>query len=292
MTMQKHYTVEEWLRHIVLGILLLLTLFPFIFMVISSFKSNPQFYRTFWLPAFPLHFSNYAEAGVILGRFLFNSMLVSASSLIITIVLATLASYAFAREEFPGRRLLFGSVVSLLLVPAVVTLVPTFIVVKNFPYFWAAEADTRGLLNTYWAMILPYASGGLALTTFVLTNFFRGIPNEFFESARIDGAGDRSVIAHILLPLSRPILGTVAIIHLLGTWNNFIWPLVSVTDPDRSVVTTGLMLFVSQVNTFNSNIRYGPMFAGYTVAALPLLVLFFFFTRAFMRGMTSGALKM
>ena len=261
-------------------------------MVITSLKSNPQFYRNFWLPAFPLHFSNYAESGMLLGRFLFNSILVSGSSLVITIGLSIFSSYAFAREEFPGRRLLFGAVVGLLLIPAVVTLVPTFIVVKNFPYFWASETHTRGLLNTYWAMILPYASGGLALATFVFTNFFRAIPNEFFESARIDGAGDRSVITHILLPLSRPILGTVAIIHLLGTWNNFIWPLICITDPDRSVITTGVLLFATQVSSFSSNIRYGPMFAGYTVAALPLLILFFFFTRAFMRGMTSGALKL
>lgn len=294
MSAKDYNPLVKGIRTVLLGTLLALTLLPFAFMIVTSLKSNPQFYRNFWLPDFPLHPSNYAEAWNILRRCVFNSLWVSGSSLAITLTLGTLSSYAFARETFPGRNLLFCAVVGLLLVPAVVTLIPTFVVVKNFPYFWTTrlEPHHNGLLNTYWALILPYGSGGLALAIFVLTNFFRTLPGALFESARIDGARDRAIFAHILLPLSKPIFGTVAIIHLLGTWNNFIWPLICMTDPERSVVTTGLMLFISQVSSYSFNFRYGPLFAGYTVAAIPLLLLFFLFTRAFMRGMTSGALKM
>ncbi len=291
MSREENLIVRLFLR-LLLGVLLFLTLFPFIFMVITSLKSNPQFYRNFWLPSLPFHFSNYSEAWTILQRYLFNSFWTSGLSLVLTLIFSVLASYAFAREEFPGRRILFASVVCLLLVPAVVTLVPTFVVVKNFPYFWTTEAEGNGLLNTYWALIFPYTSSGLALGIFVITNYMRTLPGALFECARLDGAGDGAVMLHILLPLSIPILGAVSIIHLLGTWNNFIWPLICITDPDHAVVTTGLLLFVSQVSAFNFNYRYGPLFAGYTVAALPLLVLFFCCTRSFMRGMTSGALKM
>ena len=160
--------------------------------------------------------------------------------------------------------------------PAVLTLVPSFLLVKQL-----------GLLNSYWAMILPYVAFGQVFAIFVFRSFFAGLSEELFESARLDGAGHWALYWHIVLPLSRPVFSVVIIMNVLGTWNNFLWPYIVNTDDRHHVLASGL--YTMAVSSISAD--FGTMFAAYTMSSIPLLVLFIYATKPFIRGLTSGALK-
>jgi ABC-type glycerol-3-phosphate transport system permease component len=143
------------------------------------------------------------------------------------------------------------------------------------------------LLNSYWALILPNIAGGQVLAIFLLRGFFASLPEELFESARMDGAGMFQVYRNIALPLSRPILSVIAITTFLSCWNEFLWPLVTINIDAVKPITTGLLQFNSQYGS-----QTGILFASYVLSSLPLVVLFLFASSTFVKGITSGALKM
>lgn len=266
--------------HLTLILLLLLTFYPFLFMLITSFKSVPQFYQNFWNIAQPFHWENYAEAWEIIQRFIWNSIIVSGITLIGVLTLGSITAYIFARFDFWGKSFLFYMIITLLMIPGILTLVPTFMTVKQL-----------GLLNTRWVMILPYISGGQVFAIFLLRSFFESLPRDLFDAATIDGCPEHRILWHIVLPLSRPILGTVAIINLIATWNEFIWLFVTLQSQDKFVLPVGLLSYFSISANLVNGVKYGTMFAGYTIAALPLLILFLFTMRAFIKGLSSGAMK-
>ncbi|NOZ27518.1 MAG: carbohydrate ABC transporter permease [Chloroflexi bacterium] len=155
------------------------------------------------------------------------------------------------------------------------TLAPRFILVRNL-----------GLLNHPLALILPWIAGGQVLSTWLMRTYFQSIPAELFEAARIDGASDLHVFRLVAVPLARPMLATIAISTLIGTWNDLIWPLVTISDRRWMPLAQGLVQFSSSFET-----EWGPLFAGYVIASLPLLVVFIFTARYFVAGLTSGAIK-
>ncbi|MBI5091886.1 MAG: carbohydrate ABC transporter permease [Candidatus Hydrogenedentes bacterium] len=256
-------------------LILFLTFFPFVFLVITSLKDTHQFYHTFWLPAWPMTWSNYTQAFTDLNGYILNSIFVTATSIFGIVVCSTITGFLFARYRFPGRELLYYMMLAMLMVPGALMLIPQFVWVQQL-----------GLLNTYSVMVLPYIAGMQVMGMFLLRSFFSQIDQALFESAQVDGAGVFREIWHIALPLSKPVLGVVAIMSALGVWNSFLWPLVTVSGEDVMVLTVGMLRYNGRVAH-----QYGPMFAGYVISAIPLGILFVFFTRAFMRGITSGALK-
>lgn len=262
--------------HIVLGFLVFFTFYLLVFLFITSFKDIFQFVYHFWGVTFPLHFSNYVDAWGQVYPYLLNSAVVSISSLAGVLILASLSAYAFARFSFPGKEILFFAIISLLMIPWILTLIPRFLLVRDL-----------GLLNTRWALILNYVAGGQIFAIFILRSFFASLPEEFFEAARIDGASEIQCFVKILLPLSKPILITIAIMNLINTWNNYIWPLVTLSDDKLWTIPLGLFAFQGRYATL-----WGPLFAGYLIASIPLIVLFFFTMRYFIAGLSSGALKM
>ncbi|MBN1541635.1 carbohydrate ABC transporter permease [candidate division KSB1 bacterium] len=264
--------------YLLLGIFLLLTFYPLWFMIMTSFKSLFQFYHNFWWPTRPLHLDNYTRVFKLIYPYILNSVGVTVVSVAGIVFLGALSGFVFARFDFPGRRILFYGIIGLMMLPWILTLVPAFMVVKQL-----------GLIDTYWVLILPYISGGQVLSFYLFYNFFESLPEELFESARLDGAGVFQQFRHIGAALSRPVIGLVAIVSSLSVWNNFIWPLVTTSDERLTVLTVGVMRFSTAYTS--GSIDYGQLFAGYTIAALPLLVLFLFATRQFMRGLTAGALK-
>jgi ABC-type glycerol-3-phosphate transport system permease component len=199
------------------------------------------------------------------------------ASVLIIIATSALAGYSFARLRYRGKNFLYMSVVALLMIPGLLTLIPLFLLIKSF-----------GMLDSYLGLIIAFAAGGQAFTIFVFRQSFASLPEELFEAARIDGCGELRVFWQIVLPLSKPIIGTMAIWNLLAIWNEYMMPLVLMSNPDKFPITVGLIQFESQ---FVSQTLYGPMFAGYTIASLPLLILFLFTMRLFMKGLTSGAVK-
>jgi ABC-type glycerol-3-phosphate transport system permease component len=260
---------------VLLSILAALTLYPTLFVVMTSFKTLDQFFANFWVPSFPLHLQNYSQAWDAISGYMLNSVIVTLVSTVGVVVVSCMAAYAFARFDFPGRELFYYAVIVMLMIPAVLTLIPSFLLIKDL-----------GLMNTRWALILPYVAGGQVLSIFILRQFFAGLPEELFEAARIDGASEFRVFWRIGVPLVRPTLVTVAILNVLNVWNDYLWPFLVVRDEHLQTLVVGLVSFQGRFYT-----NWGPLMAGYVIASLPLVVLFFLAMRSFIAGLTQGGLK-
>ena len=223
-----------------------------------------------------MHFENYTLAFKVIGKYMLNSIIVSIVTVIGVVVVSSLSAYVFARYEFPFKEFLFFCIISLLMVPNILTMVPAFIMIKNF-----------GLINTLWALILPGIAGLQIFAIYLMKNFMASIPEELFEATRMDGAGLFRGYWHLALPLSRPVITMVIIVALLTTWNDFIWPYVVIIDDDLRTIPIGLSFFHTQYETI-----YGPLMAGYVISIVPLFIVFVFISREFIKGMTTGALKL
>lgn len=270
----------DWYRHIFLIFISVMLFFPYILTLNISVKDTFQFEHEPFGLTFPMHFANYYSANggawPIISKYLFNSVVVSGVSVVGAVTVAALSAYVYARFRFPGREVLFFLVLALLMIPGILTLVPSFLLVKGL-----------GLFDSWWGLILPYIAGGQVFAMFILRQFFQALPEELFESARIDGAGELRAFWSIAVPLSKSILGVVAIMHILSTWNDLIWPLVVVTTQSKFTLTVGLWTFRGEY--WNN---WGPLFAGYVIASIPLLILFAFTSKLFVEGLASGALKL
>jgi ABC-type glycerol-3-phosphate transport system permease component len=220
----------------------------------------------------------FTYAWGIFRPYMLNSLLVSISSAAGVVLVASISAYVFSRYRFPGQKLLFLVILSFMMIPGVLTLVPSFLWVKKL-----------GLINSYWVLILPYIAGGQIIAIFLFKGFFDGLPNELFESARLDGAGHFAQYWHIVLPLSKQIIAVIVIVSILGTWNNFLWPQIANGDSTYAVVSTGLFL-MNQTQAAGAADK-STMFAAYVISAIPLLILFVYATKPFMTGVTSGAFK-
>ena len=266
----------EILRHAILMSLVGLTLFPLYFLIITSFKDYDQFIHHFWEPTLPLRFENYVDAWLEVRGYIGNSLLYASIVVFFVVLLSTISAYVFARHKFPGKELLFYLIIGVLMIPPVLMLIPQFLMVRLF-----------GLLDTRAGLVLPMIAGGQVFSIFILRTFFAGLPEELFEAARIDGANHFQLYSQIAIPLSFPIIVTIAMLNFVGTWNEIIWPLIVLSRDELRPVTTGLLAFQGQFSITS----YGPMFAGYVLASVPLVVVFLFCMKYYIRGITSGALK-
>jgi multiple sugar transport system permease protein/raffinose/stachyose/melibiose transport system permease protein len=272
-----HLRFRAWhVSVLALAIVGLLTLYPMIFLLLTSVKDNNQFFQNFWGLSFPLHIGNYGEAWDAIAPFLFNSVVYAFASTLGTLAVSCLAAWAFARYSFPGRELFYYFVIIMLMVPAILTLVPSFLLIK-----------TLGLLDTRWALILPYIATGQVLSIYIMRQFFAGLPEELFEAARIDGAGELVIFRKIGLPLVRPTLVAIAILQILMVWNDYLWPFLVIQSPSLQTLVVGLVSFQGRFYT-----NWGPLMAGYVIASLPLLILFSMGMRVFMQGITQRGLRM
>jgi ABC-type glycerol-3-phosphate transport system permease component len=218
----------------------------------------------------------YGFAWKVLRPYMLNTFFICGATALGVLAIGSVSAYVFSRYPFRGRRVLFMVVLAFMMIPAVLTLVPSFMLMKKL-----------GLLNSYWVLILPYVAGGQVFAIFLLKGFFDALPGELFESARLDGAGHWRLYWHIVLPLSRPILAVVAIVNVLGSWNNFMWPFIANTDAKYHVIASGLYL----MNQSEVAANRSTMFAGFVLASVPLLVMFAYTTKPFIAGVTSGAFK-
>lgn len=275
----RYRTRNDVYRHAFLIALCVLILFPFCLTLIMSFKDFNQFNHNEFLPTLPLHFDNYfSSTGAFntIWRYILNTIVVAAVSGAGALAVAALTAHVFARYSFPGRETLYFLVIALMMIPSILSLVPQFLLIKSL-----------GLFDTPWALILPYISGDQVMAIFILRQFFAAVPEELFEAARMDGASEVRGFMSISLPMSKSILGVVAIIDLLHCWNDLIWPLVTLTSPSNFTLTLGLYAYRNAEWT-----NWGPLFAGYIIASIPLLIVFAFTSSLFIDGLGSGALKL
>lgn len=193
------------------------------------------------------------------------------------LLVAGLSAYAFARIDFPGRRFFFSMVIALLMMPGVLTLIPTIQLYKDF-----------GLLNNRFSLILPLWTTGPIFGVFLLASFFKGIPKDIFESAKLDGATDLHCFIKIALPLCMPIMGTLTIMTLVNIWNDYLWPMTVLENVEYMTISAGLVLTYTKEHSANMPLQ----FAGYLVASAPLILLFVAANKYYIEGLVGASIKM
>ena len=265
------------LRYTLLLLVAALIIVPVAYAVIGGFKDSAQLaHDPVGLPS-PWVVSNYTDAltSPTFWRQLVNSTLVAVLSTVVVVFFAALAAFVFARRAFPGREVLYTLFTLGLLFPAAVAVLPLFILVRDL-----------GLLDNPLGLALPEAAFGLPLTIVILRPFFRSIPQELEDAASIDGCGSFGFFWHIMLPLSRPILSTVAVLAIVASWNQFLLPLVMITTEPNWTLPLGVTNFSTQYTTDTARIL-----AYTTLALIPALIFYFFAERQLIGGLTSGSVK-
>lgn len=270
----------------------LVMLVPFVWMLISSFKSHadiahypPRLLPSGWLwsnyPATLKYapFTTYAR----------NSFLVAVGHTSINLVVASAAGYALARLPFRGRTVLFSGVLACLMVPTYAKIVPQYLIAKSIPLFggndWLGRGGS-GWLNTWWALIVPGAVTPFAI--FLFRQFYLSLPVELEEAARIDGMGEFAIFGRIMTPLVKPAFATVALLTFQESWNNFLWPLLVTTSDRLRVIQVGLAVLHQ---TEQGGVQWAYLMAGATLATLPMVVLFLLCQRYFIQGFATAGLK-
>jgi ABC-type glycerol-3-phosphate transport system permease component len=254
----------------------LLSMLPVAIMFIRSWKTLPQVGRSQIFPTLPLHYGNYIEAWALVNRYLLNTVFIVVLSVAGVLLLSSITAFVFARYDFPGKNFFFYLLLALLMIPGVIGFVPSIILVLK----------TFGLSNNYLGVLLPYWSGGQVFAIFVLRTFFESLPEEMFEAARLDGASHLDLYWRITMPLSGPILSVIAILNIIATWNDYVWPLIVLAQESKRTIAVGL--------TFLRDTKHpdpGVEMASYVIASIPMFILFLITMRTFIRGLASGAIK-
>lgn len=275
----------EILKYSILLVLGASYLLPFYWMLSSALKDDPQVYTVppVWIPN-PAFFENFAKAWDVLpfNMYLFNTVVRYALPVTIgTIISSALVAYGFSRIRFKGRDLLFGICLATMMIPFQVTMVPLFIIFKKLEW-----------INSYRPLIVP-AFFGNPYFIFLLRQFFRTIPDEMLDAARVDGADEFYILTRIIIPLSRPALTVVGLFAFMGAWNDYLGPLIYLNDPDQYTLAIGiesLRRSMSVIGTAKGN-AYPYLMAVSSIATLPILLAFFFAQRTFIEGITLTGMK-
>jgi len=265
------------LQQSVLVVASLVALVPVAFMVVTSLKTETQYAGDVLGLPWPLAPGNFTQAlrGGEFATWLKNSLILTGGAVIVSTAAAALAAFAIARMRFRGRDTLLSLNVALMVVPPVVMLIPLFI-----------QLNQLGLISTYRGVILIYAGLTAPFSVYLLTSFFRTIPNELFESAHVDGAGHLRILTRIVLPLSGPALVTLVVVNALWVWNELLIALVFLPETDLKTLMVGVTLFQGR---YSLNVPV--LMAGMLVASAPMALLYLVGQRYFIRGLTAGAIK-
>jgi len=252
---------------LILGSVIMLA--PFLVMLVVSLFPNEAFLsRRFPLDQVTL--SNYFQTFRVIpfGRYILNSSIVTVTVTVLQILISSLAAFAFARLRFRGREALFLLYLATLMIPAQVTLIPNFLIIKNLGWY-----------DTFAALIVPALFS--ATSTFLLRQYYRGIPLDLDEAARMDGASSARIWWQVIVPLSVPVMAALAIFTFQGTWNDFLWPLVVTGSDNMRTIPVGLSYFVGQYST-----AWNLLMAGSVIALLPVLVIYLLAQKTFVQGIT------
>ncbi|MEV0262424.1 carbohydrate ABC transporter permease [Streptomyces sp. NPDC050617] len=261
-------------RGVLLAVAALATIFPFYAMVVLSLKPSAAVEFPGSLLPWPLSGEAY---DTVLGaqsvlRWLLNTLLYSVVSVIGVLLLAALAGYAFAKKRFPGREAMFWSFLSMVMVPYHVTMIPTFAMIAKL-----------GGVDTYWGLILPTLANAQAV--FLMRQFVRGLPDELFEAARLDGCSEWQVFYRIVLPLLKPILATLGVFVFLWHWNDFLWPLIIGQSTDMRTLTVGIASLQQQ------NVPLNVVLSGSVIAFVPIFAAYLVGQRYFTEGVSASGIK-
>lgn len=268
----KRRSVSQIILNAVIILLLALGIYPLCLALFGAFKSPNQYTLNKWVVTFPLRLENFGKAFDMIKDYMWQTVLVSVLTTVSMLAVSTMSAYAIAKLKFVGRNFLFGLILAVNMVPGVLTLVPTTMLYH-----------TLGLYDNLLALILPGTFS--TFTAFLLINYFRGIPASVFEAAEIDGAGDLQKYIFIAVPLALPMIATLAIMQVSGTWNDFGWPMLIMTR-DNYTIAAGLKV------GFYDFTDMPITFAAYLLSSVPLILLFFFTNKVYVEGMISSGIKL
>ena len=265
--------------HVVLSLWTILIIVPLLWTLMSSFKTSKEIFASpFTLPA-EWNFDNYVSAWTTagIGRYFANTVIVVGCALVIVMVLGSMCAYVLARFSFFGSKLIYYLMLAGLTFPIFLAIVPLFFILKNI-----------GLINTLPGLIMVYVAFALPFTVFFLYAFFKSLPDDVYEAALMDGAGDWRTFFQIMLPMARPGMATVAIFNFLGLWNQFLLPVALNTDPDRYVLTQGMNNFASQAGYA---VDFGALFAAVVITVVPVLIVYVIFQRRLEGSVSRGTFR-
>ncbi len=264
------------LNYIFLLLLAASMLIPFLWMISTSLMGELEVYQ-FPPKFFPsqFHWSNFTEALTLqpFGRFFLNTLVVASVSVLGQLLFCSMAAYAFARLRFPWRNKVFSVYLGTMMIPAIVTIIPSFLLINSF-----------GWMNTYWGLFSPTISSVWGI--FLLRQFFLTIPRDLEDAARVDGASELTIFWRIVLPLSKPALATLAIFAFMGSWKDFLWPLIVTNRIDMRTVEVGIANFSTLYQT-----DWPHQMAAAVVVMLPIIIVFSFAQKYFVRGITMTGIK-
>jgi len=271
-------SLQRLVLYLILTLIALMIILPLLWMVSTSFKPKSEWFlpQIYWVPrTFTL--DNYQKildnSTLPIARWFFNSVFVSSLTTLLILIVDSIAAYAYARMEFPGKRIIYSLLLATLFLPGIMFLVPNFLTVANL-----------NLLNSYAGVIIPGLAGVFGL--FFMRQFFESLPRELEEAAYIDGANRLQTFFYIALPLSKPALATLGIITFLGSWNDFLWPLLILRDRELLTLPPGLRTLQGAYTS-----EYGQMMAGAVITSIPVLLLYILLQRYVVESVQTAGLK-
>lgn len=284
-----NHGLRLFLRYLLLVLIALMFCFPLVFMVMSSFKPDQQLLldsgnvRAF-LPVGDLSFTNYFEAfeRAPIGLFIFNSVFVTVVTVVLSLFLCSTAGFAFTFMEWRGRKLAFTIILATLIVPFETIAIPLLLLASKLPWI-GFDGLTWGWLNSYRVQIIPFIADGL--TIYLFAQYFKDLPGELIEAARVEGASWWQIYRKIVMPLSGPVLATAAILKFLVMYNQYLWPLMVVQQEEYRPVMVGLQYF------FQLNIAWGEVMAYLSLITIPVLAFYLYLQKAFIASIASTGVK-
>ncbi|OME73058.1 ABC transporter permease [Paenibacillus odorifer] len=276
--------------YIVCIVIAIVMFLPFYWSVLTSLKPDEEIFAMpiRWFPSH-LTLEHYRKAftTVPFALFFWNSLVLAVAGVLANLFFGSISGYAFAKLNFKLNKPIFRVLLAAMMIPGIVTMIPTVYVMRHIPFFGGNDifgSGGNGLMNSFWGIILPGASGTFAV--FFMRQFFLTLPSDMMEMARIEGCGEFKIFWRIYLPLTKPALATLSIFTFQAGWNSFLWPMIVLNDPDKATIQMGLQAF-----SYNFQTDYGPMMAGALVAILPILVLFLALQRYFVQGIAFSGIK-
>lgn len=284
-----NHTLRLVVRYTVLGLIALIFIFPLVFMIMSSFKPDQQLLQdtksfAAFLPVGDISLNNYFDAfkRAPVGLFVFNSVIVTGVTVVLSLLVCSLAGFAFVFIDWRGRELVLTAILATLIVPFETIAIPLLLIASKLPWI-GMDGLTIGWLNSYQVQIIPFVADGL--TIFLFVQYFKDLPGELIEAARVEGASWGQVYFKVVMPLAGPVLATAAILKFLAMYNQYLWPLMVVQEETYRPVMVGLQYF------FQLNRAWGEIMAYLSLITVPVLAFYLFLQRAFIASIASTGIK-
>ncbi|GBG11731.1 hypothetical protein PAT3040_06576 [Paenibacillus agaridevorans] len=276
--MKRRIKIGQSIVFLLVAMYSVISLNPLIWAILQSFKTEGEFLNSIWSLPSSLSFSNYETAFQKgnLSEYFWNTVRNTAATLVVDLVFITLAGFAFAKMRMKFKKGLYGLILINLLIPTPIILLPMYLLVLDL-----------NIQNTLAAIVFPYYQGFAPLGLILITNYFRNIPDEVIESARIDGCNTAQILIKMIVPLAMPILSTLMVLGGMSAWNEFMWALISISDSSQYTLSVG----ISTLNDKTSILGYTPVFAALSVSAIVFIIIYLLAQRAFVQSITAGAVK-